>query len=168
MVDGFFFWTLTRVSCVDLHILPCIPVDWERRNIKDFVKLCIISFMSDMQFEIYSIFHERMSWTHGFCKPLLCGCTYCYFVYWNKERSIYKIIKWSSPSSLHWKPFFIYMNCTFNEIPCGSFCRTFGKYKSITSTDNYFLNVWATFTVIHCNPSVIKQPFTATYSTLWL
>lgn len=82
------FWT---------HI-GCIPVDWEKR-IKDFVKWCIISFMSDMQFKIYSIFHEHMSWTHGFCKPLLCGCTYCYFVYWNKERSIYKIIKWSLHAS---------------------------------------------------------------------
>lgn len=52
------------------------------------------------QFQIYSIFQSIWAELMDFCKPLLCGCTYCYFVYWNKERSIYKIIKWSSLSSL--------------------------------------------------------------------
>lgn len=33
----------------------------ERRAIRTFLKWRIISFMSDMQFKIYSIFHEHMS-----------------------------------------------------------------------------------------------------------
>lgn len=67
------------------------PAEREKKS-KNFVKRCIISISSDMQAD-QNIFYfsEHMSVTHGFCKPLLCGCIYCYFVYWNKEISIYKI-----------------------------------------------------------------------------
>lgn len=110
-------WNIFVVDVLDsclVRILTLAASLWiERRALRT----CIIPFMSDMQFKIYSIFHEHTSCTHGFCKPLLCGCTYCYFVYWNKEKSIYKIIKWSSPSSVHRSCMFFSfsVNCTFND-----------------------------------------------------
>lgn len=99
------FFTAARVlACpgwIFMHHI-CIPVDGQKR-IKDFFSLWneALSPLRRTCRQFKNIFYFQSIWTHGFCKPLFCGCTYSYFVYWNKERSIYKIIKWSSPSSLH-------------------------------------------------------------------
>lgn len=134
---GTFFcgWCFGLSPCVlrgSSHGVMSASLWIERRELRtfQFVNWCIISFMSDMQ-AVQNIFYfsEHMSWTHGFCKPLLCGCTYSYFVYWNKERHIYKIIKWSSPSSLHGQCMFISFSFkwVFNDLPCSSFCRNLEK-----------------------------------------
>lgn len=124
IMEHFCGWRFGPV-CLVLILTLAASLWIERRALRT----CILPFMSDMQFKIYSIFHEHKSCTHGFCKPLLRGCTYCYFVYWNKERSIYKIIKWSSPSSVHRSCMFLSfsVNCTFNDLLCRAFYRFLAK-----------------------------------------
>lgn len=100
-------WNIFVVDILDSHHRSrvwTVTLWIERRQLRTLWNGAYLLYvwLTCRQFKNIFYFLEHMSWTHGFCKPLLCGCTYCYFVYWNKERSIYKIIKWSSPWSLHW------------------------------------------------------------------